>query len=80
MIGTPGRINDFLEREYLGLNKLQYFVLDEADRMLDMGFGPIMKQLATGYVSEIQSLSFLSGLGNLSIKKQAQRQVFWLRI
>jgi len=49
LIGTPGRINDFLEREYLGLNKLQYFVLDEADRMLDMGFGPIMKQLATGY-------------------------------
>lgn len=49
LIGTPGRINDFLEREFLGLDNIQYFVLDEADRMLDMGFGPVMHQLADGF-------------------------------
>lgn len=39
IIGTPGRINDHLERNTLRLNKTQFLVLDETDRMLDMGFG-----------------------------------------
>ena len=51
LIGTPGRINDFIEREFVALSKINFFVLDEADRMLDMGFGPIMEKLAHDYVS-----------------------------
>ncbi len=39
IIGTPGRINDHLERGTLKLNKAKFLVLDETDRMLDMGFG-----------------------------------------
>jgi len=38
VVGTPGRIKDLLERGCLDLSKLQHVVLDEVDRMLDMGF------------------------------------------
>lgn len=38
VVGTPGRVIDHLERRTLSLEKVRYFVLDEADRMLDMGF------------------------------------------
>jgi ATP-dependent RNA helicase DeaD len=38
VVGTPGRIIDLLERHILGLNSVKVVVLDEADRMLDMGF------------------------------------------
>ena len=38
MVGTPGRVLDHLERGNLRLEELKWFVLDEADRMLDMGF------------------------------------------
>jgi len=38
VIGTPGRIMDLMRRGYLNLNHIKFFILDEADRMLDMGF------------------------------------------
>ena len=38
VIGTPGRLNDCIEKHYLVLNQCSYVVLDEADRMIDMGF------------------------------------------
>ena len=37
-MGTPGRINDLAEKGKLDLSQLKYAVLDEVDRMLDMGF------------------------------------------
>ncbi len=38
VVGTPGRISDLIKRGILDLSKVRFFVLDEADRMLDMGF------------------------------------------
>jgi ATP-dependent RNA helicase DDX23/PRP28 len=40
VVGTPGRINDCIENAYLVLNQCSYIVLDEADRMIDLGFAP----------------------------------------
>ena len=40
IIATPGRLNDFLETGHVRLDEVSYVVLDEADRMLDMGFEP----------------------------------------
>ena len=38
VVGTPGRIKDHIERKTLNLSKIKYFILDEGDEMLDMGF------------------------------------------
>lgn len=45
LCGTPGRLLDMINRGKVGLTKLRYLVLDEADRMLDMGFEPDMRRL-----------------------------------
>ncbi|XP_072514622.1 probable ATP-dependent RNA helicase DDX4 [Salminus brasiliensis] len=45
LCGTPGRLLDIIGRGKIGLSKLRYLVLDEADRMLDMGFEPDMRKL-----------------------------------
>ena len=45
VVGTPGRINDCVEMAYLVLNQCSYIVLDEADRMIDLGFAPQIDQI-----------------------------------
>lgn len=45
LIATPGRLIDFLEQKVLRLDKITILILDEADRMLDMGFAPQIKQI-----------------------------------
>ncbi len=45
VIATPGRLIDFLEQKVLRLDKITILILDEADRMLDMGFAPQIKQI-----------------------------------
>ncbi|KAJ7988193.1 hypothetical protein DPEC_G00321070 [Dallia pectoralis] len=47
LCGTPGRLLDVIGRGKIGLSKLRYLVLDEADRMLDMGFEPDMRKLVS---------------------------------
>ena len=45
IVGTPGRINDHLKRKSLNLSATKYLVLDETDRMLDMGFTPQIEMI-----------------------------------
>jgi ATP-dependent RNA helicase DDX5/DBP2 len=45
VIATPGRLIDFLERGTTNLRRCTYLVLDEADRMLDMGFEPQIRKI-----------------------------------
>eukprot|EP00794_Sanderia_malayensis_P007667 gene7667-8503_t len=45
LVATPGRLLDFIERGRVSMSNVQYLILDEADRMLDMGFGPTMENI-----------------------------------
>lgn len=44
VIATPGRLNDLVRTEVLNVSSVSYLVLDEADRMLDMGFEPQIRK------------------------------------
>jgi len=58
IVGTPGRIMDHLERGSLSLDALKTLVLDEADRMLDMGFFDVLAKVARQCPKERQTLLF----------------------
>ncbi|MBI4023101.1 DEAD/DEAH box helicase [Candidatus Berkelbacteria bacterium] len=58
VVGTPGRLKDLLEQRVLRLGDVRFFVLDEADRMLDMGFLPVIRLLVRSLPRERQSLGF----------------------
>ena len=58
VVGTPGRILDHLERGTLDLNAVQTLVLDEADRMLDMGFLPDIRTVLERIPAQRQTLLF----------------------
>ncbi|XP_076821109.1 putative ATP-dependent RNA helicase DDX4 isoform X1 [Clavelina lepadiformis] len=49
LIATPGRLMDFINKGKVGLDKVQYLILDEADRMLDMGFETEIRKLADSF-------------------------------
>ena len=58
IIATPGRLIDFLERRLVKLTGVRTLVLDEADRMLDMGFLPAIKAILSHLPSKRQTLFF----------------------
>ncbi len=58
IIGTPGRIIDHLQQNTLKLHDVRVLVLDEADRMLDMGFAPQIQQILKSVPKERQTMLF----------------------
>ena len=68
IIGTPGRINDHIERKSLKLYKVTYLVLDETDRMLDMGFTPQIELILKHIPKSHQTLLFSATLPNDILK------------
>eukprot|EP00775_Hariotina_reticulata_P004334 gene4334-4587_t len=58
VIATPGRLNDFLEAGQVRLEQVSYLVLDEADRMLDMGFEPQIQRIVSRLPPQRQTLFF----------------------
>ena len=62
IIGTPGRLNDHLKRKSLKLHQSYFLVLDETDRMLDMGFTPQIEQILKFIPKKHQTLLFSATL------------------
>ncbi len=70
LVATPGRLLDHIEQKNVQLNTVQMLVLDEADRMLDMGFMPDLKRILTFLPRTRQSLMFSATFSD-DIKKLA---------
>jgi len=68
IVGTPGRINDHLERKSLNLSRVNYLVLDETDRMLDMGFTPQIEKILKFIPKNHQTLLFSATLPDNILK------------
>jgi len=73
-IGTPGRLLDLSERGHLRLKEVGWLVIDEADRLFDMGFLPDIKRLLAGMVppSARQSMLFSATLNRVSRRIAAE--------
>ncbi len=72
VVGTPGRLIDHVERGTLDLSAIRVTVLDEADRMLDMGFADEMESLLRALPEERQTL-FFSATMNDAVSRIIQR-------
>ncbi len=58
IVATPGRLNDYLERKAVDLSQVEMLVLDEADRLLDLGFMPQVRRIVSKVNKERQTLMF----------------------
>ena len=68
IVGTPGRINDHLQRNNQLLSRSAFFVLDETDRMLDMGFTAQIEQIMRALPAKRQTLLFSATVPNHIIR------------
>jgi ATP-dependent RNA helicase DeaD len=72
IVGTPGRINDHLARRSLRLERADFLVLDETDRMLDMGFGVQIEKIIEVMADKRQTLMFSATLPQQILKMAAR--------
>ena len=75
VVATPGRLIDHVQRRSVDLSSIEMLILDEADRMLDMGFLPPLKRIATALPRERQTLLFSATLPDdvINLSKQFTR-------
>ena len=64
IVATPGRLMDFMQQGIVNLSRLTTLVLDEADRMLDMGFLPSIKRIVKSLPASRQTLFFSATMSN----------------
>jgi ATP-dependent RNA helicase RhlE len=62
VVATPGRLEDFLDRKLVNLRTVRVLILDEADRMLDMGFLPAIRRIVSLVPKDRQTLCFSATL------------------
>jgi ATP-dependent RNA helicase RhlE len=62
VVATPGRLEDFIDRQLISLRGLRVLILDEADRMLDMGFLPAIRRIAAVLPKQRQTMCFSATL------------------
>jgi ATP-dependent RNA helicase RhlE len=62
VVATPGRLEDFLDRRLVDFRNLRLLVLDEADRMMDMGFIPAVRRIVGGLPKNRQTMCFSATL------------------
>ena len=72
IVATPGRLEDFLKRKMVRLDGVKILVLDEVDRMLDMGFQPAIARIATTLPAVRQTLCYSATLEG-SVKEVARK-------
>lgn len=80
VVGTPGRINDHLKRGSLDLSRASFLVLDETDRMLDMGFGVQIDRIMEYLPEDRQTLMFSATLPSEIVKMSGKYLVQPARI
>src|SRR6056297_178413 len=68
LIATPGRLLDLIDQGHITLSNIEYFVLDEADRMLDMGFINDIKKILKLLPRKRQTLFFSATMPNNIVK------------
>jgi superfamily II DNA/RNA helicase len=64
IVATPGRLLDHMQEGHANLNNVKFLVMDEADRMLDMGFAPQLKKILIGVPKERQTMLFSATFPN----------------
>jgi ATP-dependent RNA helicase RhlE len=72
IVATPGRLEDFLKRKLVRLDQIQILVLDEVDRMLDMGFQPAIARIAGLLPANRQTLCYSATLEG-AVKEVARK-------
>jgi ATP-dependent RNA helicase RhlE len=72
IVATPGRLEDYLKRKLVRMDQIQMLVLDEVDRMLDMGFQPAIARIATTLPANRQTLCYSATLEG-AVKEVARK-------